>query len=586
MVNLTKPSAIICRLPSVVWLFLGALCYYLALPPVNFAPLALAVPICWGIVILAQERGGISPPVQCPLVQCPSIKWYWIYLTAFLFWLASIWWVACPYPPLTALGMFALVVYLSLYWVLFFVSARVAVHRFRIPLLVAMPVCWIGTEYWRCNVVLGGFSFCSLEHAFYQYPILIQFASIGGSLLVGGIIMLIGAAFVTMFSRVTKPHNVLDIIAYICIPSLPLLICIGGLRMMLVNIPAKGDVKYYTIVALQGDRQIRLTSTPKEIDETFQQFRELTYQAAGEKPDLIIWPETVCPIPVLLFEGSVTPADVGLTDEEATSWETEFCRFVQHIETPVIFGLSTYIFKDDPEKPIRLNSALLVEPHNVQLHGGDELGKIYRYDKMHLVMFGEYIPFTEYLPDNFFLKTLCPEAEHGSKPVAFPIGARSVGQGSEPIMTSVNICFESTIAPLIRRQILTLRKEGHDPRVLINLSNDGWFRFSQQIEQHLATHVFRAVENGMWYATATNGAFSAIIQPNGTIASIGKRGTAESVAGTISVDFSKEHADTFYLKYGDWYALLFGLIVLGLAVEGVRRQKSGDRINNRAGESE
>jgi len=184
-------------------------------------------------------------------------------------------------------------------------------------------------------------------------------------------------------------------------------------------------------------------------------------------------------------------------------------------------------------------------------------------------MFGEYIPFADFLPEDFFLRTLSPEAHPGNKPVAFPIMNRSaVGQGSEKretVMASINICFESTIAPLVRRNVLTLREQGHDPRILINMSNVGWFWFSQQIEQHLATHVFRAVENGMWYVTATNGGFSAIISPTGRIEYIGTRGAAEAVSGTVLVNLQKEHSLTLYQKYGDGYALLFGLITLALA---------------------
>jgi apolipoprotein N-acyltransferase len=206
---------------------------------------------------------------------------------------------------------------------------------------------------------------------------------------------------------------------------------------------------------------------------------------------------------------------------------------------------------------------------------------------MHLVMFGEYIPFAEYLPDDFFLLLFCPEAHHADMPVAFPImqaGSATtwsdrIGQGSgrQQIQASVNISFESTVAHLIRSQVLTLRKQGHDLRVLINISNDGWFRFSQQIEQHLATHVFRAVENRMWYVTATNGGFSAIISPTGTIMEIGKRGTAEPVVGTLSVNLNEPQPVTIYQKYGDWYALPFAIGVLVFSGIGYWERRKNER---------
>ena len=575
------------------WLLLGGLCYYLALPPVNCAPLALAVPICWGI-FLRKERTGVSPPV----------KWYWVYCTAFLFWLASIWWIACPYPPLTALGMLALSAYLSLYWVLFFVSARVAVHRFHVPLLVAMPLCWIGTEYLRCHM-LGGFSFCALEHTLYLYPLLIQFASIGGSLLVGGIIMFLGAAMLNLcvlcasfvstavkFNRkerqedakyANKKYMLKTGIQIMILLLLILIIPERSINRWTIDVYSDyfdKDQTSFSIVALQGNRQIYFDSDPAAAAETFRQFVHLTYQtihdlkqAEQPLPDLIVFPETVCHIPVLQFEGTVKPADIGLTEEDAANWETEFRRFAQQIETPVLLGLSTYIFKDNPDIPTRLNSALYVRPSVPAI--SPDSSRTLRYDKMHLVMFGEYIPFTEYLPDNFFLKTLCPEAEHGIKPVAMPIGqgkrqmedthgARSVSK-EQQVEASLNICFESSVAHLIRNQILALRKEGHDPRVLVNLSNDGWFRNSHQMEHHLATHVFRAVENRMYYVTASNGAFSAIISSYGEIQQIGKRGAAEAVSGTVAINLNEAHTLTIYQKFGDWYALPLAVGVLALA---------------------
>ena len=70
----------------------------------------------------------------------------------------------------------------------------------------------------------------------------------------------------------------------------------------------------------------------------------------------------------------------------------------------------------------------------------------------------------------------------------------------------------------------------------------------------------------MWYVTAANGGFSAIISPTGRIESIGKRGAAEPVSGIVLVHLQKEHSLTFYQKYGDGYALLLGLVTLGLAI--------------------
>ncbi|MCL2004761.1 MAG: apolipoprotein N-acyltransferase [Planctomycetaceae bacterium] len=558
---------------SFFWIFLGGLCYYLALPPLNVAPLALASPICWGIAILRNET---------------KIKRY-VFPTAYLFWLASIWWVACPYPPYTAIGLFALAAVLALFWLLFFASARVAVHRYRIPLTVAMPLCWLGTEYIRCRF-LGGFSFCAIEHAFYLYPPLIQLASIGGSLLLGGIIMFLGAAAVSICSvsapgRETQNRCRTGSAANGLVLIFTILIIIGASFTIQRIDPNDENYTPFSIVALQGNRQVYIDGGQTEANKTFQQFLDLIHAELNHRvengiplPDLIVFPETVCPIPLFAFEGTTNIDDLGLHDDDREMLEDGrwFREFAQNAQTAILFGLSTWVYGDTLDS-IRLNSALFVRPqydsHSLSAASSCEEhpAKMLRYDKMHLVLLGEYVPFAEYLPDDFFLRTLCHEARHGTEPLAVPIG-----RGDHIVEAAVNICFESTVAHLIRQQILTLRHQGHDPRILINLSNDGWFRFSRAIEQHLATHIFRAVENRKYYVTATNGGYSAIINPYGEIRAKGERGGAEAVSGLVSVNLNGPQALTFYQVIGDWYALPFAVLVVLLASVRARGRRSGN----------
>ncbi len=112
----------------------------------------------------------------------------------------------------------------------------------------------------------------------------------------------------------------------------------------------------------------------------------------------------------------------------------------------------------------------------------------------------------------------------------------------------MNICFESSVPHFVRNQVLSLKEQGRNPAFLINMSNDGWFRFSQQIDQHLATHVFRAVENRRAYVAATNGGFSAIIDAQGRIRSIGERRAAQAVVGEVSLE---QRNAPIYHRIGD-----------------------------------
>ncbi|MDR0610836.1 MAG: apolipoprotein N-acyltransferase [Planctomycetaceae bacterium] len=533
----------------VYFLFLaGAFFYWISLPPFGLGFLVFFVPVFWAFVI--------EHPTQ-------MIRFRTIYFGAFFFWIASIWWIACPHP-LTALGLLALAGYLSIYWLIFFAASRIAVHSFRVPIVFAAPVCWIGCEYLR-NHLLGGFSFCSLEHALYRQPLLIQIADIGGGYLVGGMIMMIGSAVGSGIDSALRNRISVNRCVWYFVAGIVFIASIGYGYIQTLEL--RISQSNLTIAALQGNIPVRLNGDSEQAEKTLTQFTDLARQAVLNtslqteiKPlDLIVLPETVCPIPLLKYNSDLKPTKFDYwTDDVVEYWNEQFGElrnFVTQLGVPVLVGLSTLVFEEPPE-PKRLNSALLIDPKNDRTDS--------RYDKIQLVMFGEYIPFSQYLPKNFFLKTLCQEAGRGTQPVAIPLREGAV-------FLSVNICFESTMPHLIRNQILTLKKQGKEPAVLINMSNDGWFRFSQQIDQHLATHVFRAVENRRPYITATNGGFSAIIDRNGVIQKIGRRREAEVVIGSVPAN---DYTTPVYHYIGDLPAIACMLVISVLILSGWYKKRN------------
>jgi apolipoprotein N-acyltransferase len=187
---------------------------------------------------------------------------------------------------------------------------------------------------------------------------------------------------------------------------------------------------------------------------------------------------------------------------------------------------------------------------------------------MLLVMFGEYIPFADYFPDNFFLKTLCQRADSGKKPVALlllnindkyddKITNTNLIQDEKYIATT-NICFESSSSHLIRQQLLTLKEQGEEPDILINISNDGWFNHSSLFDMHLATHIFRAIENRKPYLAATNGGFSVGIDGSGNILAIGQRKTNQ----VVYVDMTADNRFSPYIVLGS----IFHFVSLGCII--------------------
>ncbi len=133
-----------------------------------------------------------------------------------------------------------------------------------------------------------------------------------------------------------------------------------------------------------------------------------------------------------------------------------------------------------------------------------------------------------------------------------------------------NICFESTLSHLIRGQVEALRGEGAEPDVLVNLTNDGWFWGSSELEMHLSCEVFRAIECRKPFLIAANTGISAWIDSQGRVLAAGpKRATAVIIAATRLDDRRSP-----YLVIGDWPAGFCLAFCVGLAWIGWRRRKA------------
>jgi apolipoprotein N-acyltransferase len=568
------------------------------------------------------------------------IKYRYVYLSFFIFWLISVFWISSPHP-VAIVGLVALAGFLSLYWLLFFVSARSAIHLLHLPAVIAVPICWIGCEFLRNNL-LGGFSFCSIEHLLFAIPILIQIADIGGEYLVGGMIMSVGTGIGTIlftgvlncsrfnfrfepsadslsknrllrscsaaffmteliskfcpkniftnslagsnnvtknisdnisdntgqnvtdkFISVQKKRNQIFVTIIITLFVFGSTIAYGYLTMSYKrnlfdnnslgsnsnsNSDSNSDLTL-TIASLQGNSPVSINMTNQQLSDCLKQYIELTraaVQTNNGKLDLIIWPETVCPVPYIIFQNGATYENLGLNPQALEFNHEMLLKYSVETMTPILYGISTWVVDNNRNKksanqPLRLNSALLVVPNPPEFKA--------RYDKIQLVMFGEYVPFADYLPENFPLRSICQEAGRGKLPVAIPI--------KDNVFASVNICFESTVPHHVRRQILSLRRAGCEPVLLINISNSGWFGFKNQIEQHLATHIFRAVENRRPYIAAANGGFSAAINCFGQITKIGKRKAVEPVIDQIKI----QHWTPIYHYLGDLPAIICTIIM-------------------------
>jgi apolipoprotein N-acyltransferase len=186
-----------------------------------------------------------------------------------------------------------------------------------------------------------------------------------------------------------------------------------------------------------------------------------------------------------------------------------------------------------------------------------------RYDKIHLVPFGEYVPFKVLLGS--FVDKLTREVGNfvsGTTRTVFDLGHYKAG---------VFICYESIFPGEIRE----FAKNGTG--VFVNISNDGWFGYYGAPEQHLNQARMRAIENNRWVVRATNTGITGSIDPFGRVVATAPR----DVRTVLDAPFGVVTATTFYTRHGDVFAYLCAIIAVVAVALGVRARYSHRRSPER-----
>jgi apolipoprotein N-acyltransferase len=242
---------------------------------------------------------------------------------------------------------------------------------------------------------------------------------------------------------------------------------------------------------------------------------------AGKKADphfdLIVWPES--PSPFYTNDPMFREAVSALASQSGT-WVVAGAIGI----TPAMQsgGATSQMF----------NSAALVSPQ------GEWVG---RYDKMHLVPFGEYLPFPQLFAFAGGLTKEVGEFQRGASRIPLDAGGERFG---------TFICYESIFPDEVRQGPL----EG--AQVLLNISNDGWYGDSGAWKQHLQQTEMRAIENDRWLLAATNTGMTASIDPYGRIVAA----TPRKVRTALAAPYALISGTTFYTRHGDWFAYLCAII--------------------------
>ncbi|MHB8903001.1 MAG: apolipoprotein N-acyltransferase, partial [Thermoguttaceae bacterium] len=504
----------------------GALLLWLALPPVGAWPLVFVAPLPWIFLVRGERLPGKRP-------------YRAIWLAGLVFWLAELYWMTMPHPT-TSLGWAALSAYLACLLPLFVGLSRVAVHRLGISVVVAAPVVWTGLELVR-GYFLGGFTMASLGHVIYRWTAMIQTADLGGAYAVSFVVMFLAACLARLVRlRKDEPRRWWPAAA-------GLVALMAALGYGHFRIAQDGGKPAARIALIQGSTAITLDMGSDKKKEMFDEHVQLTLDtvAADRSLDLILWPESTFYYDILSCDKDAAVPEwwTGTADEFrsylarcADETRQYVGKAAQSVGVPLLVGLTRRHFRPDGEAVY--NTAILATRSSPASQAFD---KVQMYDKIHLVMFGEYFPFADTLKFLYRftpVNTLNIGLQAGTRPVAFELNG---------LCLAPNICFESVIPQVIRRQVNELAADGREPDILVNLTNDGWFFGSNELDLHMICGVFRAVECRKPFLIAANTGLSAWIDGNGRIRKQGPR-LAKAV---ILADVARDGRRSLYLWWGD-----------------------------------
>ncbi len=562
-------------LPTILTGVLAYLCFF----PCDVAPLA------W--VALA--------PLFSTFTAQTSRKrlFFTCFVGSLCFFLPVIQWIRLASPPMYA-AWIGLALYCSLLWSISILLIRWLKYC-RLPLLFAAPIVFVSMDYFRTHFPTGfpwldkfgyytpiGFGWYQMGQTQHDWLRLIQIADVTGVYGVTFLVIMVNVVawqwlarieWVNRFVRQDFPTTNRPWFGTIFLACVFVVVMGYG--------SAELEHEPFAVGPIVGVCQTNLAQEIKnsrDQEEEFMRIMESDFikqgnavsaLVPGETLDLIIWPETAYPYPYVDYASDLPP--------DAMAYRQRFFARLRGLSnnwrTYLLIGTNGTNIEEG--KGIKANSAILFDRH------GEFPEAKGRFDKIHLVPFGEYIPYGKTFP---FLHSFSPypqeyQCRPGTKWTRFILhkvrgGVRSFG---------CLICYEDT-DPAIARGYFNTREKPVD--FLVNMTNDGWFRGSAEHEQHLAISRFRAIECRRALVRSVNLGISALIDGDGRVIAltnhppeidantgktrgipVGEWSKAKSTDGMFRAMVPLDERTSLYCKVGDLFAMLcWGVLIFFMLI--------------------
>src|SRR5438105_1738253 len=406
-------------------------------------------------------------------------------------------------------------------------------------LALLLAAAWT-TQEWLRGWVFSGWGWNGLGVALHANWPLVQISEFTG---VAGLSFMV--AFANVIAVTTARRLVLEACTHAMRPhfdlTLTMAAIVGVLTFGLLAAQISPPTKPLRIAAVQANVPQNQKFDPQFTKKIFDQFRRLSEIAlrSNPPPDLLVWPESSMPGPVL-------------EDRESYQFVTDLAAST---DSDLLLGTI------DEEGVRAYNAALLVSD------GGERM-QLYR--KLHLVPFGEYVPGRYRVP-------LLARIVGDQVPGDFDAGKDYTvfGLTNNDVQVAPLICFEDTLGELARRFVLP-SDTNPGANLLVDITNDGWFLHSAGSHQHLANAIFRCIETRRPMVRAANTGVTCFVNESGRVTQVlqdetGSTFTEGVLTGEVKVP--SEHELTFYTRHGELFAQLCVAVSALATVVGIARRK-------------
>lgn len=479
------------------------------------ATLALAFPN-YNLSLLAWISVGLL--VLASFGARPAVAPLYGFLHALVFYPMSLPWIAVVVQQYgnvglwTSIGLVALIaIAAGIICAVFSWGIALASRRSVLLTMVLAPDLWVALEFGRAHLPIIAWPWNFTGYAASGNLALVQLTTVTGIYGLSYLIALYGSLIA--YAIIAGRQRAWKIV--IASAAVLIFIAIGGRHL----VPAANPRFVAHLVQTNFAQSYEYPPDWMDVHaEDLDQLARISVDAARKTPGLVVWPES--------------PAPFSLQD---ANFAARARKIAQESGNDFLVGAEDWK-RDAAGKWLATNSAILLNPAGQ---------RVFTYDKIHLVPFGEYVPLRRWLT---FAGKIIADLGDFTPGTQYSVGHLPDGR------FSTFICFEAVFPDLVRRF------DAGGAELLINISNDGWFGRSAAPAQHLMMARVRAVENRRWLLRDTNNGFTVSVDPYGRIVAA----FPTDVRGQLDAPYDFRDDMTLYARFGDWFAWLCAIASVAL----------------------